>query len=407
MKIIIVGTYLPRKCGIATFTHDLYKSLVAQGNEVEILAISDETEGRFPPEVKHIILRNELSNYTYAGKWISKQYDACIIQHEFGIFGGDSGAYIQELINHLTITKIVNLHTVLMNPSLAEKNAIQKIAETSDHITVMTNRAIDMLQHIYQVPSIKISHIPHGVPQFKTTPQQAKERLGFEGKTVMLSFGLLGRSKGFETAIEAVSMVKEPNFLYVILGATHPNVVRDEGESYRQELIQLAASKGLSGQVIFVDRYVNDELLEIYLKACDIYVTPYPNENQISSGTLSFAMGAGAAVISTPYWYAKDLLQKQRGLLFDFNRADQLASCIQNLIDNPESLKKYRKKALTQGNKMSWKNVAKMQMALINKLNATSTLKRSKNKLIQTKAKLFKVEQFFPVKNSPLKSALK
>ena len=407
MKIIIVGSYLPRKCGIATFTHDLYKSLIREGHEVHILAISDKSERQFPKEVQRVIPRNESQYYTQAGHWINSQYDACIIQHEFGIFGGESGAYIQRLIDQVSVPLVLNLHTVLMNPSTPEKLIIQQFGKKADHLTVMTNRAIEMLKSVYEIPESKISLIPHGVPTFKITQQSAKEILGFTGKKVMLSFGLIGRSKGFETAIEAVAQVNDPTFLYVILGATHPNVVQEEGEKYRNQLIQLAADKGLSGKVLFIDRYVNDEWLEIYLKACDIYVTPYPNENQISSGTLSFAMGAGAAVISTPYWYAKDLLQKNRGLLFDFNQADQLAACIQQLLDNPTLLDQYRKNALIQGNKMSWPNVAKKQTVLLQKLSKQNKTLKKQGTTLKSNPALFNVEQRFPAHANPYKSLLK
>ncbi len=386
MKILIIGTYLPLQCGIATFSHDLYRSLRGKGQDVDVLAIAAQADINYPREVVFSISRNELSDYKLAALWINSQkYDACIIQHEFGIFGGPAGNFLLTLLKGLKIPVISNLHTVLQEPSLEEYEVIQQLAAGSSMLTVMTQRAISMLQDRYQLPTDKLRLIPHGVPDFGITAAEAKEYLGLEGKTVMLSFGLLGRSKGFNVAIEAVSKIRDENFVYIILGATHPNVLREEGEQYRNELIQLAADLNLSGKVQFVNKYASDTLLQIYLKACDIYVTPYPHENQMSSGTLSFALGAGAAVISTPYWYAKDLLAEGRGCLFDFNDADALSHCVQQLIDNPSLMQWYRQNALQFGSSMSWSNVGQQQVELIATLLASHARNKSKE-IVRSKA---------------------
>ncbi len=380
MKVLIIGTYLPRQCGIATFTHDLYKSLIANGQEVDILAMIDKSEQNHPKEVKYKLLREERQAYKEAAAWINAQhYDACILQHEFGIFAGDAGNYILDLINELEVPLISNLHTVLEKPSVDELAVIQKIAAKSDKITVMTKRAITMLNQVYHVPFHMIQVIPHGIPNFKISAQEAKEELGLEDKTVMLSFGLLGRNKGYEVAIDAVSQVKHDNFVYIILGATHPNVLLAEGESYKNSLMQQAADLGLNGKVLFVNKYASDKLLQTYLKACDIYVTPYPNENQISSGTLTFALGAGAAVLSTPYWYAVDLLAEGKGKLFDFNNANQLALSINQLLEDPLHMASYREKALAFGKTITWKNIGKKQIALIQTILGKRPIAKSKN----------------------------
>lgn len=380
MKVLIIGTYLPRQCGIATFTHDLYKSLIANGQEVDVLAMIDQSEHNHPKEVKYKLLREERQAYKEAASWINAQkYDACILQHEFGIFDGDAGNYILELINELEVPLISNLHTVLEKPSVDELAVIQKIAAKSDKITVMTKRAITMLNQVYHVPFHMIQVIPHGIPNFKISAQEAKEELGLEDKTVMLSFGLLGRNKGYEVAIDAVSQVKHDNFVYIILGATHPNVLLAEGESYKNSLMQQAADLGLNGKVLFVNKYASDKLLQTYLKACDIYVTPYPNENQISSGTLTFALGAGAAVLSTPYWYAVDLLAEGKGKLFDFNNANQLALSINQLLEDPLHMASYREKALAYGKTITWKNIGKKQIALIHTIIGKRPISKSKN----------------------------
>lgn len=369
MKILIIGTYIPRKCGIATFTHDLYRSIRDISNEIEIIAISDGSETSFPSEVVHRIDRNDRSSYSKTADWINNNgYDCCIVQHEFGIFGGRAGNYIIDLLLRINIPVITNLHTILQEPNQDECNVITKISMLSKKITVMTQRGIDMLKTVYNIAQEKITLIPHGVPNYTITREKAKMRLGLVGKKVMLSFGLLGRSKGYEVAIQACSKIDNDDFVYIILGATHPNVLKEEGDSYKISLINKAAELQLSGKVFFIDHFVNDELLQVYLKACDIYVTPYPNANQMSSGTLSFALGAGAAVLSTPYWYAKDLLANDRGRLFDFNDADGLAEIINELLDNPNMMKKYMLNAQEFGKSMSWMNIGKSHLKLISGL---------------------------------------
>lgn len=369
MKILIIGTYIPRKCGIATFTHDLFNSISDYSNEVDVIAISDGTEYSFPSEVKRVIQRDNKLDYIEAGKWANQQnYSICIVQHEFGIFGGEAGDFILDFILSINFPVISNLHTILQHPNPQEFKVIQKVCSLSDRITVMTNRGVKMMQSVYQINPNHISLIPHGVPNFTLTKEEAKSLLGLEDKKVMLSFGLLGRNKGYEIAIEATSKVIPDDFVYIILGATHPNVLKEEGDSYKNSLIDLAGKLKLSGKVFFINHFVSDELLQQYLKACDIYVTPYPNENQMSSGTLSFALGAGAAVISTPYWYAKDLLANNRGILFDFNDVNGLASNINQLLSDPESMKNYQLRAEDFGKTMSWMNVGKMHLRLISSL---------------------------------------
>jgi len=357
---------MPRKCGIATFTHDLFSSMEGNTNEVEILAISDGSESSYPREVKKTVRRDEKKDYSSAADWVNDQnYDCCILQHEFGIFGGEAGNFIIDLILKLNVPLITNLHTILQEPSQEEFNVIQKIAMISEKLTIMTKRGVEMMESVYHINPEKISLVPHGVPEFNITREEAKNRLGLEGKKVMLSFGLLGRNKGYEIAIDASSKIKDDDFIYIILGATHPNVLKAEGDIYKNSLIQQAANLKLSGKVFFVDHFVSDEILQTYLKACDIYVTPYPNINQMSSGTLSFALGAGAAVISTPYWYAKDLLENNRGFLFDFNDSDGLARIINNLLKDPKLMQTYKNNAETFGKSMSWSNVGKTHLRLI------------------------------------------
>lgn len=358
MRIAIIGTYPPRQCGIATFTYDLYRALPVEGEKHGIVAISDGTEPSFPSEVCFTINKNVHQDYVQAAAYINQHFDICVLQHEYGIFGGDAGDFIVQLLKRLNVPVVSNLHTVLQHPSPKEHETLKTICSYSKLVTVMTDMAIRLLQQVFGVPRSKIEMVPHGVPAFDYNQTEAKKQLGLTGRKVMLSFGFLGRNKGIETAIEAVKQVNDPSFLYIVLGSTHPNVLREEGEGYRLFLEEQIAANGLNDRIQLINTFASEELLVKYLTACDIYVTPYPNENQISSGTLSFAIGAGAAVISTPYWYAKDLLAHDRGLLFDFHDASGLAGHINRLLDDPLILAKYRRNAAAYGRLTSWPNVA-------------------------------------------------
>ncbi|MCS3554515.1 MULTISPECIES: glycosyltransferase family 4 protein [unclassified Sphingobacterium] len=369
MKIAIIGTYPPRQCGIATFSHDLYHSLPRSlANDHHIFALSDGSEYVFPEEVTYIVEKENLDSYIQAADVINNAFDVCIIQHEYGIFGGETGSYIIDLLQHLNVPVLTNLHTVLEHPHHNEYRILRELAQYSSKITVMTSRAINMLETIYQIDRNQVSLIPHGVPNFDCDQEMAKRKLGFQNKKVMLSFGFLGKSKGFETAIQAVSEIENDDFVYIILGSTHPNVLKHEGDSYRHDLMDMVMALNIGHKVQFVNQFASEKLLKEYLSACDIYVTPYPNENQISSGTLSFALGAGAACISTPYWYAKDLLADDRGLFFPFNDAHALSSVVNDLLDQPEKMHYYRNNALEYGKQMSWANVGKKQFQLLNEL---------------------------------------
>ncbi|KKX49129.1 glycosyltransferase [Sphingobacterium sp. IITKGP-BTPF85] len=261
---------------------------------------------------------------------------------------------------------------MLEHPHHNEYRILRALAQYSSKITVMTSRAINMLETIYQIDRNQVSLIPHGVPNFDCDQDMAKRKLGFQNKKVMLSFGFVGKSKGFETAIQAVSQIENDDFVYIILGSTHPNVLKHEGDSYRHDLMDMVMALNIGHKVQFVNQFASEKLLKEYLTACDIYVTPYPNENQISSGTLSFALGAGAACISTPYWYAKDLLADDRGLFFPFNDAHALSSVVNDLLDQPDKLQYYRNNASIYGKQMSWSNVGKRQFQLLNELCTAS-----------------------------------
>src|ERR1700761_4671417 len=328
MKIAYISTYPPRECGIATFNYNLMRAINAKfpnrklADSGFVVALNDSEkidEYEYPEEVKYIIRQNSQKDYIRAANYINNsQVDACILEHEFGIYGGESGIYILPLINRLEKPLISILHTVLREPSYVQRIIIREIAEQSSKIIVMSKRAVEFLTKIYDIPADKIQIIEHGVPDVeapKVNPVKALSQ--FKNRRVLLTFGLLSRNKGLETVIRALPKIvaNHPDVMYVVLGNTHPGVIKNSGEEYRDHLKSLAAQLGVSQHLTFINKFVSEEELVNYLTACEVYVTPYLNEAQITSGTLSYAVGAGAAVVSTPYWHATELLAHNRGRL--------------------------------------------------------------------------------------------
>lgn len=377
IKIACIGNYPPRECGIATFTRDLLASINGHqdqksSDESFIVAINDEgCAYDYPDQVKTTIRQNHQRDYLKAAQFINASgADVCLLEHEFGIFGGMSGLYILSLISELKIPVVTTLHTVLKNPSYHEKRIIKVIAKVSQKLVVMSNPAVEFLVRIYGIPKNKIELIPHGAPECDLSlGRQNRKKLGFENRKILLTFGLISRNKGIETVINALPQVvkKYPNLLYVILGATHPNVVKISGEEYRNFLHRLVKQKKIEKNVVFYDHFVSNEKLFEYLTALDIYITPYLNKDQITSGTLAYAIGAGAASVSTPYWHAEDLLSDGRGRLFDFGNHDQLSQILLELLDNPEELNRIRKRAYAYGKKTFWPYVGKAYLSLLQK----------------------------------------
>ncbi len=374
IRIACIGNYPPRQCGIASFTKDFITSLIKNKKEKSIqaeafvIAINDQ-EYVYPEEVKHVINKNHAKDYLEAVKYINfSDAEVCVLQHEFGIFGGNSGVFILPLIHRLEIPLIVIFHTVLRDPSYNEKNIVREIGKHAEKIVVMSRLAVEFLTNIYEIPLEKIDVIEHGVPDFDFTQNNYyKKKLHLEDRKTLLTFGLLSRNKGIETVINALPEVvkRHPEVLYVILGKTHPAVVKSSGEEYRNYLKLLVRQNNLTDHVYFDDRFVSTEELLGYLTASDIYITPYLNEVQITSGTLSYAVGAGAAVVSTPYWHAKELLADKRGILFDFNDSDKLTKTLNELIENPEYLETLRKRAYFYGKKTVWSEIGKTYLHLI------------------------------------------
>jgi len=375
MKIAFIGTYPPRQCGIGIFTNSLVKAVVGNtenqkiSKKAMVVAITDTPNCyTYPEEVKKIIQEDHLPDYIDAAKFINySDAKVCILEHEFGIFGGNDGAYILPLLHHLEIPIIVTFHTVLKDPSSTQKSVVQEIGKEVARIVVMSKRAVTFLVDIYNIPKEKIVIIEHGVPDYDhITRENAKEKHGFSNLKILFTFGLLSRNKGIETVIKALPRVVEkyPDLLYIVLGATHPNVLKYSGDEYRYELQRMVKSYGLEKNVYFDNEFATENELMEYLQTCDIYISPYLNEAQITSGTLSYAIGTGCAVLATPYWHAQELLDNNRGRLFNFRDSVKLSNLLIELFENPEQLSIIRKNAYDYGKKTRWSKIEKQYLNL-------------------------------------------
>ncbi len=369
-RIVIISTYPPQECGLATFTKDLKQGMELDPNvSVDVIAVSKLGKEQYDQSVRFVIDRERLDSYIQASRIINKEYDYCIVQHEYGIFGGADGIFVNHLADKIDIPLLTIFHTILQTPSLRQKEIMGFLLEKSQAVVSLSATGSTLLQKLFpKTEQRKVKVIPHGVPQFDYNQGLAKYRLGLQNQFVMLTFGLIGRSKGLEYAIRSLAGLDLPNFKYLIVGKTHPNVLAHEGESYRFELKGLVEKLNLQENVVFVDEFLSDEQLKEYLTACDIYLSPYQHEQQISSGTLSFAVGAGAAVISTPYWHAKDLLIDDRGILTPFNDTETMAANIKLLYQSKRLLAWHRFKARSYGEQTTWKMVAKDYLSLLSDL---------------------------------------
>ncbi|TDG35856.1 glycosyltransferase [Pedobacter changchengzhani] len=377
MKIAFLSTYPPRECGLATFNQNLVNALSLNSDYdpiksfiVALNETDDLNEFKYPKEVKFLIRQQNQQDYIDAAKFINESdVDTCIIEHEFGIYGGNSGVFLLSLINNLKKPFITVLHTVLKEPNFMQQTIIKEIAAKASKIVVMSKKAVLFLNSIYQIPSTKIQLIAHGVPNLepKIDNPISKSEL-FQNRKVLFTFGLISRNKGLETVIKALPKIvaQHPDALYVILGNTHPGVVRHNGEEYRDSLKKLAVDLGVEKNLAFVNKFVSEEELHSYLTASTLYITPYLNEAQITSGTLSYAVGAGAAVISTPYWHAQELLADGRGKLFDFKNYDQLADIVNSLLGDSEKYSALREKAYQYGKTLRWPAIGNNYMDVLN-----------------------------------------
>ena len=360
-RIGFIGNYLPRQCGIATFTTDLCEAIAAEYADTTCIAlpVNDiETGYAYPTRVRFELAEKDIDSYLRAADFLhTNNVDLVCLQHEYGIFGGRAGSHILPLLRELRMPIVTTLHTILQNPNPDQRRALEEVAALSDRLVVMSERGAEFLQEIYHVLPEKIDLIPHGIPDVPfVDPSFHKDLFGVEGKIVLLSFGLLSANKGIENVIAALPAIlaRYPNVVYIIVGATHPHVMRHEGETYRLSLQWMAQEKGVEGQVIFYNRFVSLEELVNFIGAADIYITPYLNPAQIVSGTLAYTLGAGKAVISTPYWYAEEMLAEERGVLVPFRDPAALAEQVIDLLDNEPKRHGMRKRAYLHGRTMIW-----------------------------------------------------
>ena len=368
-RIAFVGNYLPRQCGIATFTTDLCEAVAVARPETACLALpvnDTETGYTYPPRVRFELSEKDIESYRRAADFLNiNSVDVVCVQHEYGIYGGPAGSHILALLRELRMPIVTTLHTILQEPLPEQRRVLEELADLSDRVVVMSHRGAGFLKTIYGVPPEKIDFIPHGVPDVAfVDPNFHKDLFGVEGKMVLLSFGLLSANKGIETVIAALPAIIErhPDVVYMIVGATHPQVLLHDGESYRLSLQRLAQKLGVAGHVIFHNSFVTLEQLIEFISAADLYITPYLNPAQIVSGTLAYTVGAGKAVVSTPYWYAEELLDEGRGVLFPFGDAEELAEQVLDLLDHESKRHAMRKRAYLFGRNMAWPRVAQQYM---------------------------------------------
>ncbi|HXF06649.1 MAG TPA: glycosyltransferase [Blastocatellia bacterium] len=376
--VCLIGTYPPRQCGIATFTADLCQALMQVDADVQasVIAITNPPlMSEHPSEVVFEIRQHQLTDYRQAAEYINLSgAEVVCLQHEYGIFGGPAGRYILELLDCLRKPVVTTLHTVLREPEPLYREVLIHLAALSDHLVVMNSKAIPILQHVYDISPEKVSLIHHGVPDVPFIDSNFyKDKFGVEGRFVILTFGLLSRNKGIELMLEALPEVvrAHPEVVYIVLGATHPEVKRQQGEEYRLWLRRRVRELGLEDYVLFHDRYVEFDQLCEFIGACDIYVTPYQSREQIVSGTLAYAVGMGKAVVSTPYLYAQELLADGRGRLVPYGDPRTLAQTLIELIENRAARHQMRKRAYQFGRDMIWTEVAKRYRQLFDQVVAS------------------------------------
>lgn len=369
-RIAFIGNYLPRQCGIATFTTDLCTALAAEFENGRIFAIpvnDPDSSYQYPEQVRIELEQEDCSSYERAAEFLNfNGNDLVCMQHEYGIFGGIAGSHILALLHKLKAPLVTTLHTVLRDPDSNQRAVLDEIGHLSDRLIVMSEHAASLLRDVYGVPSEKIDVIPHGVPDLPfMDPNYFKDIFGTQGKSVLLTFGLLSPNKGIENVIRALPAVlaKHPNLVYIISGATHPHIRRQEGEWYRQELQALAEECGVSSQVTFNNRFVSNEEMIEQVGAADIYITPYRQEAQVVSGTLAIALGAGKAIISTPYWHAKEILADGRGVLVPFDSPGCIANAAIRLLDDDAERHAMRKRAYLHSRSTTWQKTAQAYMA--------------------------------------------
>jgi len=366
-KIAFLGDYLPRKCGIATFTADLRGAVASESPERQCLVVpvNDLTGGYdYPAEVRFEIAEQDLPSYLRAADFLNiTDVDVVCLQHEFGIFGGPAGSHLLALLRELRMPIVTTLHTILREPNADQRRVMRELIRLSTRLVVMTERGREFLREVYQAPADKLDLIPHGIPDMPfADPNFFKDEFAVAGKQVLLTFGLLSPNKGIEYALRALpDIIREfPNVVYIVVGQTHPNLLREQGEAHRLSLARLAKDLGVQKHVVFFNRFVELEELMRFIGAADIYLTPYLTEAQITSGTLAYAFGNGNAVVSTPYWHAAELLAEERGRLVPFRDAKAIANAVLELLRDEALRHSMRKNAFKLGRDMVWSHVAQL-----------------------------------------------
>jgi glycosyltransferase involved in cell wall biosynthesis len=364
-RVAIIGNSLPRRCGIATYSTDLQNAIATSFPNVtaSIVAMTDHGNTYdYPDAVCFEIADDRIADYRAAADYLNAGgFDVVSLQHEFGIFGGEAGSHILALITRLTMPVVTTLHTVLAEPSPGQRRVMNSLVEASSRLVVMAERARDLLRSVYGVPGDRIDVILHGIPDAPfAEPDAAKALLGFSNRDVILTFGLLSPNKGIEVMIDAMPAILKthPDAVYVVLGATHPNLVRQQGEAYRESLLARAQERGVASHVVFLDRFVDQPTLLSFISMCDVYATPYLNEAQMTSGTLAFSFGLGKAVVSTPYWHARELLADGRGVLVPFGDADAIGDAVSGLLSEPPRRHAMRERAYALSRSMTWSRTA-------------------------------------------------
>ena len=390
-RFAMLGNHLPRHCGIATFTTHLVDALKDERPDVDgfVLAMNDAGHRHaYPPRVRFEIPEGDLESYHRAADFLNvNQVDVLSVQHEYGIFGGKAGSHLLTLLRDLRMPIVTTLHTILPKPSPAQRTVIDELAHLSDRLVVMSESGAALLRDVHGISADQIDLIPHGIP-IVPTDAGSKDRLGVEGKTVILTFGLLSPDKGIEYVIEALPAIltAHPDTVYIVLGATHPHVVERDGEAYRLTLEARSRQLGVDGSMIFHNRFVSQEELTEFLSAADIYITPYLQAEQITSGTLAYAAGAGKAVISTPYTYARELLAGERGVLVPWRDSDAIAREVVGLIRDDDRRRAMCGRAAAHGRGMRWSAVARQYVETFKHALAKGTSRRRLSFQAQTLA---------------------
>jgi glycosyltransferase involved in cell wall biosynthesis len=369
-RVAVIGNYLPRQCGIATFTTDLCDAIGTEYETVQLLAVPVNDPGSqylYPPRVRFELMEGDPSSYDAAADFLNfSNVDLVCLQHEYGIFGGPAGSHILRLLRRLKMPIVTTLHTVLREPDANQRVVMDEIVVLSDRLIVMSEHSSQLLQNVFQVPQEKIDVIPHGVPDLPFgDPNYYKDSSGTEGRAVLLTFGLLSPNKGIERVIEALPRIvaEHPEAVYMVVGATHPHIRRREGDQYRLHLQAMARQLGVERNVIFHNRFVSPEEMAQFVGSADIYITPYRYEAQAVSGTLAYALGAGKAIISTPYWHAAELLAEGRGVLVPFEDSEAIATAAIELLNNEVARHAMRKRAYLYGRDTVWSKVAESYMS--------------------------------------------